>query len=157
MDNEGNATSEKQEATEEQKLQEQLLRLHADFQNYRKRTSRQIQRMADHASEEVIKRLLPLADDFDRALENLKSDDGPARKGFEMVSDKFSSFLESEGVERVGAPGEGFDPKIHEAVSVQEDDDLQEGMVQEVLQSGYRMGDSILRPAKVKVTVKKAG
>jgi molecular chaperone GrpE len=149
--------NEEQEPAVEERLQEQLLRLRADFDNYRRRTSHHFSRLANQAKVEFIKRLLPVADDLDRAFGALGPEDSPARKGFEMISQKFFSLLRAEGVERIGAPGEDFNPEIHEAVSTQEDEDGQEGKVREVLQSGYRMGEVILRPAKVLVAVGREG
>ena len=157
MSTEDSGTEDEQELTSEQRLQEQLLRLRADFENYRRRTARRFEHLAGHAKEEFIKRLLAIADDLQYALESLPSDDGPARKGFEMVEQKFFAILAAESVERVGAPGEEFDPQIHEAVSIRESDDGEEGKVQEVLLPGYRMGDVVLRPARVTVAVRRAG
>jgi molecular chaperone GrpE len=153
MDAEEKVMNEADESTDKRRLEEQLLRLRADFDNYRRRTAQHIQRLTSHAKEEFIKRLLPLADDFERALEALPVGDDSAREGFEMVSRKLFSFLGAEGVERVGTEGERFDPGFHEAVSVGESEE--EGSVCEVLQSGYRIGEVVLRPAKVSVSVKK--
>lgn len=144
-----------EELTPEQRLREQLLRLRADFDNYRKRTAQHFERLAGHAKEEFIKRLLPLADDLELALEALPREDGAARQGFEIISRKLFSVLDAEGVERVGAAGDRFDPEIHEAVSVEENGQGDEGMVRAVLQPGYRMGEVLLRPARVTVTVGK--
>ena len=156
MNTEDSGAEEQQELTGEQRLQEQMLRLRADFENYRQRTARDLERQASHDKEELIKRLLPIADDLRYALDSIPGDDGPARRGFAMVEQKFSAILAAEGVERIGAPGEEFDPALHEAVSVRESDDGEEGKVQEVLRPGYRMGDVVLRPARVSVAVRRA-
>lgn len=153
MNDSDSRMSEKEELTEERRLQEQLLRLRADFENYRRRTSQHFQRLANQAKVEFIKRLLPLADDLERGLHSLEGEDGPARRGFEMVSRKFFSVLEAEGVERVGTPSEEFNPEIHEAVYTEQSEGGEDGRVCDVLQPGYRMGEVILRPAKVTVAV----
>lgn len=133
-----------------EKAKDQLLRTAAEFDNYKKRTDRERAGIAEYAKCEIIKKLLPILDNIDRAAAaDSKSDD--YIKGIEMIVKQFSSLSGTLGIEEVGKEGETFDPNLHEAVMHVEDDSLGENVIAQVLQKGYRLGDTVIRAAMVKV------
>ncbi len=133
-----------------EKAKEQLLRTAAEFDNYKKRTDRERAGIAEYAKCEVIKKLLPILDNIDRAgAADSKSED--YIKGIEMIVKQFSSLSGSLGVEEIGKAGDQFDPHLHEAVMHIEDESFGENEIAEVLQKGYRLGNTVIRAAMVKV------
>jgi molecular chaperone GrpE len=122
----------------------------AEFQNYRKRIER------DRASDQtamkgdLIKKVLPVLDDLDRALQNRPSNDAWAG-GIELIQRKLRAILEAEGLTRIEAEGTQFDPTVHEALSQEPVDGAESGQVVEVMQQGYMLGDRVIRPAQVRV------
>ncbi len=133
---------------------EQHQRLLAEFDNFRKRIERDQARHALWTRAELLKALLPTLDDLDRARAALE----PGQKTFDtqgmlIIMDRLAEVLEREGLSLVeAAPGDDFEPEIHEAVLTIPSDEFPEGCVAEVLEKGYRVGDRLLRPAKVAVT-----
>ena len=123
-----------------------LKRLQADFDNYRKRMMREQTATAGRAKARLIEQLLPVLDAFDQALEH----DGDAG-GLELIHKQLKTTLESEGLEEIPADGVPFDPHVHDAVDSREDPNVQEIVTQSVYRRGYRVGDQILRPAMVVV------
>lgn len=125
----------------------------ADFFNYRKRIERDRQRERIMAGEEKAMEFLPVLDNLDRALAAGHDADGKSLlQGVAMVRRQFLSVLESMGVEQIPTVGSPFSPEIHEAVAAEETDDPgKNGIITEEIQSGYRTGERVLRPAKVKV------
>jgi len=99
---------------------------------------------------DIVKRILPVLDDLERALQNRPADD-PWTSGIELVVRKFQNILESEGVKRIEAVGTEFDPNLHEAISHEPADGVQSGHVIGVVQNGYRIGERVIRPALVRV------
>jgi molecular chaperone GrpE len=134
--------------------QEDILRLRAEFDNYRKRTERERAESAGRASTSLIKRLLPVIDDFDRAIGVALADDaaGKYAEGLVMIRSHFMKTLEDEGVTEIEAQGLPFDPNVHEAVMQEPSDEFEDEHVIEVLRTGYRLGDTVLRPAMVKIS-----
>ena len=133
-----------------EKVKDQLLRTAAEFDNYKKRTERERAGIAEYAKCEIIKKLLPILDNIDRAaLADSSSED--YIKGIEMIVKQFSSLAESLGIEEIGKSGDVFDPNMHEAVMQIEDEAFGENQIAEVLQKGYKLGDTIIRAAMVKV------
>ena len=130
--------------------EDQLLRTAAEFDNYKKRTDRERAGIAEYAKCEVIKKLLPILDNIDRAA---AADSGSEDyiKGIEMIIKQFSSLPGTLGIEEIGAAGDKFDPNLHEAVMHIEDEAFGENEIAEVLQKGYRLGDTVIRAAMVKV------
>ncbi|MDZ7843181.1 MAG: nucleotide exchange factor GrpE [Anaerolineales bacterium] len=128
-------------------------RSRAEFANYKKRIMREKKDIHKVARAEVIKLYLDIADDLGRALQDRPEEgEGAAwAKGIELIYKKLLTRLESEGVERMDAEGEIFDPNIHEAVFQEENDQYESGRVIEVIQDGYYLGDKVLRPALVRV------
>jgi molecular chaperone GrpE len=131
-------------------LQDRLLRTAAEFDNYRKRMDRERRDLADYTAGEVMKELLPIVDNLERALQAAAQDD-PLRKGVELIHRQMLDLLRKRGVNPIEALGTDFDPNFHQAVIHEESDDHREGEVMEELQRGYVVGDKLLRPAMVKV------
>jgi len=125
-------------------------RAEADFVNYKRRSEQERAEMASFANATLITDLLPVLDDLERALENASDDfDGPAWvDGIRLIYCKLKAVLEDQGLLEVEAEGKEFDPNLHEAVMCVEGE---EGKVCEEIQKGYKIGDRLLRPAKVKV------
>ena len=99
---------------------------------------------------DLIKRVLPVLDDLERALNNRPADDAWAG-GIELIQRKLQSILEAEGLKRIEAEGAAFDPNFHEAISYEAADGLESGQVIGVVQNGYMLGDYVVRPAMVRV------
>jgi molecular chaperone GrpE len=133
---------------------DQLMRLKADFENFRKRELREKTELVERASHRVVERLLPVLDDFDRAIDALRThiDDALVR-GLELVMTQLRGALEEEGLERVIAEGI-FDPHEHEAV-LSVHGDVEEPTVLEVVRPGYKLKGKTIRPALVQVAVPK--
>jgi molecular chaperone GrpE len=128
-----------------------LQRLAADFENYRKRSVRERESIVTHAHERLMKTLLPVLDDLERALDAAaKHEEAKLEEGVELVARELRAALEGEGLEEIATDGR-FDPHVHEALLVQPSE-REEGAVIEVLQKGYRLGDRVLRPARVVIS-----
>ncbi|MGH9237927.1 MAG: nucleotide exchange factor GrpE [Vicinamibacterales bacterium] len=142
-------------------LKEQLLRAVADFDNYRKRIERERRELSDYAATDVLLELLPIIDNFERALQAPASAPGatagrPAeseafKKGVELIHKQMLDLLRKRGVTLIDALGADFDPNVHQAVIHEPSDEHREGEVMQELQRGYKLGDRLLRPAMVKV------
>jgi molecular chaperone GrpE len=128
-------------------------RSRAEFANYKKRIMKEKQSIHQYARGEVIKDFLDIADDLGRALQDRpESGEGAAwADGIELIYKKLLSKLEAEGVQRMEAEGEAFDPNIHEAIFMEDHEDYESGQIIEVVQDGYYLGDRVLRPALVRV------
>ena len=100
---------------------------------------------------DLIRKYLPVLDDVERALQNRPADSGPWVNGIELIQKKLSAILESEGVRRIEAEGQAFDPALHEAISHEPSDAVESGHVIAVTQNGYMLGDRVIRPALVRV------
>ena len=142
---------------EKEKFMNSLLRVRADFENYKKRSERENERYRDYVMEVILKKLIDHYDDLLRALNLLKvfnNMDG-IKNGFEIIVKNFEKILKEEGVKPMNSEGEKFDPYKHEAVIVEEGlDDLPENTILEELTKGYYFKDKVLRPAKVKISKK---
>jgi molecular chaperone GrpE len=131
-----------------------LQRLKADFENYRKRAAREYADIVVRANERLVKELLPVLDDLGRAL--VAADEHEEAKlveGVQLVHRQLSALLEREGLSEIDTDGR-FDPHVHEALMSQPSDE-DEGTVIEVVQRGYRLGDRVLRPARVVIAAPK--
>ena len=123
----------------------------AEYDNYRKRSTKQKHAAYGDAKADCIKELLPMMDNFERAIATEATDVEGFKKGVEMIFKNFTDVLSKLGVEAFGEKGEKFDPNIHNGVMHVEDEELPENSVAEVFSKGYKLGDRILRPAMVKV------
>jgi len=135
---------------EKEELFGQLQRLQADFDNYRKRTKEEREQVADNALAEFMKSLLPVLDNFERALESAGENEG-FTSGVRMIFKQLKETLEKEGLETIEAEGKVFDPYIHEAVVQVDSSDHEENTVVEELQKGYKFRGKLVRPSMVKV------
>jgi len=124
-------------------------RVQADFENYRKRAVREQERLVAHAHERLVRELLPILDDLERALEAAeRHEEAQLVDGVKLVEQSLRTALRKEGLAEIETNG-AFDPHVHEALLTQPSDDVESGSVLEVVQRGYRVGDRVVRPAKV--------
>ncbi len=124
-------------------------RVQADFENYRKRAVRDQERLVAHAHERLVKELLPVLDDLERALEAAeRHEEAQLVDGVRLVERSLRNALEKEGLREIETGG-AFDPHVHEALLTQAREGAEPGSVVEVVQRGYRMGDRVVRPARV--------
>jgi molecular chaperone GrpE len=137
-------------AAELEKLDDRYKRALADLDNYRKRSAREVERRVAESTESLLREWLDALDSVERAL--LMAETGsPLALGLQAVLDQMEAILERQGVTRVGAAGEPFDPERHEAIAVVAAEGVPDRTVVEVARSGYALGDRILRPAQVVV------
>ncbi len=144
-------TSELEDLRREQdELVDTVQRVQAEFDNYRKRAARDQQSLVARAHERLMQELLPVMDDLERTLEAVEAHEGAKlEEGVALVARSFADALRKEGLEEVSTEGK-FDPHVHEAL-LSQPSEAEEGSVIEVLQKGYRLGDRVLRPARVVV------
>jgi molecular chaperone GrpE len=135
---------------ERDSLLDRLARAQAEFENARRRASKEQQEFRDYAAADVIKPLLPILDSFERAVQ-VKSEAGDFRNGVELIYKQLQDALAKLGVRAIAAKGELFDPHVHEAIEMVETSDVPDHEVIEELQRGYKLKDRLLRPAMVKV------
>ena len=128
-----------------------LLRTLADFENYRRRTERDRAAAAQSGKRDVIVSLLAVLDDFDRALQHMGDAPLSVAQGMEAIQRNLIAVLERNGVTRFNSVGEAFDPQWHDAVATVASGEMQPGTIAEELQSGYKWGEELLRPARVRV------
>ena len=121
------------------------------YENFRKRSQKEKSDLYTSSKADLIKELLPILDNFERAAENSEADFDGYKKGIELIFNQFLQLLEKYGVDSFGERGEEFDPNIHSAVTVVEDDELGENTIAQVFSKGYKLGDKIIRPATVTV------
>lgn len=154
---EGTAAEEKTEAAEENAIEkeltdtkDQLLRVTAEYANFRKRSEKEKQDAFVFAKSETVRELLPVVDNLERAISAENGDFDALKKGVEMTFENLMSILERLGVEVYGKPGDIFDPNLHNAVMHVEDENYENGEIVDVFQKGYKINDKIIRPAMVK-------
>jgi molecular chaperone GrpE len=124
-------------------------RVQADFDNYRKRALRDQERLVAHAHERLVRELLPILDDLERALEAAeRHEEAQLVDGVELVQKSLRAALAKEGLTEIDTSGQ-FDPHVHEALLTQPAEDADPGSVLDVVQRGYRLGDKVVRPARV--------
>lgn len=140
---------------EKEELMNKMIRLQADFDNYRKRMKTEKEELVKHVNFEFIKKILPVIDNMERALASAEKKSDGVVEGLEMILRQFKEVLESEGVVPVESIGKVFDPALHEAVMTEENEEYPPGTVIEELQRGYKMENRILRPSMVKVSEEK--
>lgn len=135
-------------------MQDKYIRLSAEFDNYRKRTLREKMDLSKYAEESLLLKLIPLMDDFERALLHIEKseENGPLKNGVDLIYMKFSEFLKQNGVTEIEALNNSFDVNLHEAVAkVPVDDKNMKGKVVDIALKGYYLRDKVLRFAKVVV------
>ncbi len=138
---------------EQAKLKDQLLRTLADFDNFRKRTRRELSDAERRGRDDMLKEMLPVFDNLDRASAHAgtATDVKALSDGINLVMRQFSDTLGKLGIERVPAVGQAFDPAVHEAVQQLETSDFEPGTIAAEVQAGYRDNDKLIRPALVVV------
>jgi molecular chaperone GrpE len=132
-------------------LVDRLARSQAEFDNARKRASREQQEFREFATADTIKALLPILDSFERALKTNASDKSEFHSGVELIHRQLLDALQKLGVRPILAEGERFDPRVHEAIEMVDSSDADDHQVLEELQRGYKLKERLLRPAMVKV------
>ena len=132
-------------------LHDRLLRQAAEFDNYRKRQERERKEWPQMAAIDFVQDLLPVIDDFERALRSEAAGAESYRQGLEIIHRALMDMLRKRGVTPIDAVGEAFDPQVHQAVAYEDAPDRRDGEVIEQFTRGYRLGDKLVRPAMVKV------
>ena len=130
---------------------DKYMRLAAEYDNYRKRTANEKLSIYDDATGKAVTELLPVADSVRMALENLKDADAEVYKGVSLIQTQLDRSFEKLKIESYGAVGDAFDPQLHNAVSMVDSDELESGQIAAVFQTGYKIGDKIIRHAMVQV------
>jgi len=140
--------------TQLEEMKDKYLRLTAEFDNYRKRTLKEKADLIKFASEEVLKDLLPVIDDLDRALKAIETanDINAVKEGIALIVNKFNDFLKAKGVKEIDALGKELDTDLHEAITkIPVQDDAQKGKIVDVIQKGYMLHEKVMRFSKVVV------
>lgn len=142
------------DSEELEELKTQLLRVVADFDNFKRRTAEERQDMLDAARADLALQFIPVIDNFDRAASHVPKEVAGTDwyKGFEGIQKQFDQVLDALGIARIESVGQPFDPKKHEAVSHDPSDTYDKDVVSEEFEAGYTLGDSVIRPAKVNVS-----
>jgi len=142
-------------AAEKAELQDLLLRGQAEFQNFRKRVEKERVEFAEYSSTEAVRAMLPIIDDFERALK-VESADKEFSKGMQLILQRLYESLKKLGLEPLASAGQPFDPHIHHAVEMVETSDAPDHTILDEYQRGYNFKGRLLRPAMVKVAVEPA-
>lgn len=147
-------TAEKIKALEDEVAagKDKYMRLAAEYDNYRKRTANEKLSLYDDATAKAVTELLPVADSVRMALENLKDADPEILKGIELISNQLDKSFEKLKVEAFGKVGDDFDPNLHNAIGMVDNEELGSDKIAAVFQTGYKIGDKIIRHAMVQVT-----
>ncbi|GMK45567.1 nucleotide exchange factor GrpE [Paenibacillus glycanilyticus] len=134
--------------------QQRYLRAQADFDNFRRRTQKEKEDLAQYASMKLIGQLLPVVDNFERAVSaaSANQDFEALAKGVDMIFRQLEQTLQQEGLKAMDAVGEPFNPEFHQAIMTVESDEHEEGIIVEEVQKGYILKERVLRPAMVKVS-----
>lgn len=137
-------------------LEDRILREKAELVNYRKRKEEEMSKMLKYSNEDLVKEILPIVDNFERAInmddDNLEDEVSKFLSGFKMIYCKLISTLEKYEVKAIDGNNKPFDPTYHQAVMTESKEGMEPGMVLEVLQKGYLLKDKVIRPAMVKVS-----
>lgn len=144
-------TPEEKLAAELSETKDNLLRIMAEYDNFRKRSQKEKEAAYGDSKASVIAEFLPLYDNFGRAESQEVTDLDSYKKGIDMIYSQFGEILKKLGVEEFGEKGDAFDPNIHNAVMHDEDPEMPENSISDVFSKGYKIGDRTVRPAIVKV------
>ena len=132
-------------------VKDQFVRLTAEYDNYRKRTTKEKDNIYQDAKADTIKAFLDVYDNLERAVATEGGEDSPHKKGLEMIFTQYKEILKGLGVEEIEAHGKEFDPELHNAVMHIDDESLGENIVAQVFQAGFKMGDKVIRHSIVQV------
>lgn len=143
-----------EERARNEELSQRLLRLQADYDNFRRRTQKEKEDMAKFAASSLLEKLLPVIDNLERAIASAKQTENVDTlvQGIDMVFRQMMEALKAEGAVPIEAVGQPFDPHYHQAVMQEASDQYESGIVSEEFQKGYMLKDKVIRPAMVKVT-----
>ncbi|MDD7362756.1 MAG: nucleotide exchange factor GrpE [Peptoniphilus sp.] len=133
-------------------LEDRYIRLQADYSNFRRRSTEEKSRMHALGMETLALDILPVLDNFERALSTDDIKDEKFYEGMEMIADQFREELKKNGIVEIDALDQPFDPNLHHAVMLEEKEDVEPDVVIEVLQKGYKLNDRVIRPSMVKVS-----
>ena len=133
---------------------DKFIRLQAETDNFRKRLSREKEEFSQYANERLFKELIPIFDNFERALEDPSNEIKSLKEGLDMILKQFSTFLEKEKVEPIKAIGEKFNPEFHEALTSEESNDHEEDTIISQFVKGYKINNRVLRPSQVIIAKK---
>ena len=161
---EGEAAEEEAKEAEAEKAEEEAkkaeeaeseryMRLMAEFQNFKRRAAKEKSDIHAYANEKIVGDLLPVLDNFERALSTETEDEGYA-KGMQLIFEQLKTALGNAGLEEIKAMDEEFDPNVHNAVMTETIEDKEDGIITKVLQKGYRLKDKVVRPSMVAVNKK---
>ena len=161
---EGEAAEEEAKEAEAEKAEEEAkkaeeaeseryMRLMAEFQNFKRRVAKEKSDIHAYANEKIVGDLLPVLDNFERALSTETEDEGYA-KGMQLIFEQLKTALGNAGLEEIKAMDEEFDPNVHNAVMTETIEDKEDGIITKVLQKGYRLKDKVVRPSMVAVNKK---
>ena len=139
------------EKEEKEKYINRLHRLKADFSNYKKRMEREKDKIANRAVKDFVSDLLPVIDNFERAIDSFDQENQNDLEGIEKIHKQLSNLLKKKGIEIIDTVGEEFDPNLHEMMLEEESDEYESGVIVEELQKGYIYDGIVIRPAMVKV------
>lgn len=139
---------------ENQELTNQMLRLQADFENFKRRTRQEREELLKYSNMELVKKLLPVIDNFERALDTKDVQAESYAQGMALIYRLFIDTLTKEGLQRMTSEGEEFDPNLHDAVMHEQSDEHDENSIISELQKGYLFKEKLLRPSMVKVCKK---
>jgi molecular chaperone GrpE len=145
--------AEAEKKAEEQES-ERYMRLMAEFQNFKRRAAREKSDIHAYANEKIIGELLPVLDNFERALSTKSDDVEGYAKGMELIFTQLKTALEHAGLAEIPAMGEEFDPNVHNAVMTEDVEDIEDNHISKVLQKGYKLNDKVIRPSMVAVVRK---
>lgn len=130
---------------------DRILRQQAEFQNFRRRTQKEKEELGNVVKQDVLKSLLPIIDNFERALAAETADAESLKKGVEMVHSQLMQTLQDKGLKAIETEGQKFDPTFHQAVMRIQNPELEDGTIAAELQRGYMVGDTVIRPSMVQV------
>jgi molecular chaperone GrpE len=148
----GNEPSEIERLKEEVRREHDMyLRALADYDNYRRRIERERATAARSGKRDIILQLLEVLDGFDRALQHVDDAPSSVSEGLQLLHRKLLGMLEAQGITPLQSLGETFNPELHDAIGSVESEEVEPGTVAEEMQRGYRWGDDVLRPARVRV------
>ena len=148
------ADAEAEAKAAEEKESERFMRLMAEFQNFKRRAAREKSDIHAYANEKIVGELLPVLDNFERALQTEGGDLESYAKGMELIFTQLKTALEHAGLAEIPALGEEFDPNVHNAVMTEQSEEHEDGKISKVLQKGYKLNDKVIRPSMVAVVRK---
>ncbi len=142
----------KSEKDENEFLNNKMLRLQADFINYKNRVAKEKNTTYSNAVADVIKDLLPILDNFERAIETTNTSDKSMLDGVKMIYNQFYETLEKKGLKEIEALNKNFDPNLHYSVAFDSESNCDQDIIVEVFQKGYTINDKVIRPSMVKIS-----